>query len=217
MEKISQNKQTKRRKADAALSGRSMVEMLGVLAIIGVLSVGAIAGYSKAMMKYKLNKQTEQISTILNNFLLYVHEFKYDKLTIMTDLLSKLNAIPKEMIRPEKSTRYVYDALNNQYDLTCHVGSTDDYFCSIYIAMDTSKYSIESCRNIITAVKENSADVEQILMYKNDGADSSGRKFGDKYCGGYYPCIRDMKLSDIENFCRNCTVDDKCSLTIHIK
>ena len=30
-------------------SGRSMVEMLGVLAIIGVLSVGAIAGYSKAM------------------------------------------------------------------------------------------------------------------------------------------------------------------------
>ena len=31
-------------------SGRSIVEMLGVLAIIGVLSVGAIAGYSKAMM-----------------------------------------------------------------------------------------------------------------------------------------------------------------------
>ena len=29
--------------------GRSMVEMLGVLAIIGVLSVGGIAGYSKAM------------------------------------------------------------------------------------------------------------------------------------------------------------------------
>ena len=34
-----------------ASAGRSMVEMLGVLAIIGVLSVGAIAGYSKAMMK----------------------------------------------------------------------------------------------------------------------------------------------------------------------
>ena len=40
-------------------NGRSMVEMLGVLAIIGVLSVGAIAGYSKAMFKYKLNKQAE--------------------------------------------------------------------------------------------------------------------------------------------------------------
>ena len=30
-------------------SGRSMVEMLGVLAIIGVLSIGGIAGYRAAM------------------------------------------------------------------------------------------------------------------------------------------------------------------------
>ncbi len=36
--------------------GRSMIEMLGVLAIIGVLSVGGVAGYSKAMMKWKINK-----------------------------------------------------------------------------------------------------------------------------------------------------------------
>ena len=35
--------------------GRSMIEMLGVLAIVGVLSVGGIAGYSKAMGKYKTN------------------------------------------------------------------------------------------------------------------------------------------------------------------
>ena len=37
-------------------SGRSMVEMLGVLAIIGVLSVGGIAGYTMAMNKYKANE-----------------------------------------------------------------------------------------------------------------------------------------------------------------
>ena len=36
-------------------SGRSMVEMLGVLAIIGVLSVGGIAGYTQAMRKYRAN------------------------------------------------------------------------------------------------------------------------------------------------------------------
>ena len=35
-------------------AGRSMIEMLGVLAIIGVLSVGGIAGYSKAMTKFKI-------------------------------------------------------------------------------------------------------------------------------------------------------------------
>ena len=36
-------------------TGRSMVEMLGVLAIIGVLSVGGIAGYSISMRKHRAN------------------------------------------------------------------------------------------------------------------------------------------------------------------
>ncbi len=40
-------------------SGRSMVEMLGVLAIIGVLSIGGIAGYSTAMRKYQANQIIE--------------------------------------------------------------------------------------------------------------------------------------------------------------
>ena len=48
-------------------SGRSMVEMLGVLAIIGVLSVGGIAGYSKAMVKYKTTKTMDQISLLAAN------------------------------------------------------------------------------------------------------------------------------------------------------
>ncbi|MBE6467313.1 MAG: type II secretion system protein [Alphaproteobacteria bacterium] len=47
--------------------GRSMVEMLGVLAIIGVLSVGGISGYSKAMAKFKLTKAQDQMSMLLMN------------------------------------------------------------------------------------------------------------------------------------------------------
>lgn len=37
-------------------SGRSMVEMLGVLAIIGVLSVGGIYGYTVAMRSNRINE-----------------------------------------------------------------------------------------------------------------------------------------------------------------
>ncbi|MBR2136928.1 MAG: hypothetical protein IJ852_03070 [Alphaproteobacteria bacterium] len=47
-------------------NGRSMIEMLGVLAIIGVLSVGGIAGYSKAMQKYRVNKTADQVAQIIN-------------------------------------------------------------------------------------------------------------------------------------------------------
>ncbi len=42
-------------------SGRSMVEMLGTLAIIGVLSVGAIAGYSYGMDKYRANETINDV------------------------------------------------------------------------------------------------------------------------------------------------------------
>lgn len=47
--------------------GRSMIEMLGVLAIVGVLSVGGIAGYSKAMNKFKTNKISDQVQMISTN------------------------------------------------------------------------------------------------------------------------------------------------------
>ena len=37
-------------------NGRSMVEMLGVLAIVGVLSIGGIAGYTRAMRNWRANE-----------------------------------------------------------------------------------------------------------------------------------------------------------------
>ena len=39
-----------------AESGRSMVEMLGVLAIVGVISIGGVAGYNYGMNRYRTNE-----------------------------------------------------------------------------------------------------------------------------------------------------------------
>ncbi len=47
-----------------AESGRSMVEMLGVLAIIGVLSIGGIAGYTMAMNRYRANEIIDVASKV---------------------------------------------------------------------------------------------------------------------------------------------------------
>ena len=41
--------------------GRSMIEMLGVLAIIGVLSIGGLAGYTMAMNRYRANTLTDYV------------------------------------------------------------------------------------------------------------------------------------------------------------
>lgn len=42
--------------------GRSMVEMLGVLAVVGVLTIGGIWGYQYAMNKHKANTTQEELS-----------------------------------------------------------------------------------------------------------------------------------------------------------
>ena len=41
-----------------------MIEMLGVLAIVGVLSAGGIAGYSMAMQSYKTTSYIEKVQLI---------------------------------------------------------------------------------------------------------------------------------------------------------
>ncbi len=43
-------------------NGRSMIEMLGILAIIGVLSVGGVSMFQSAMMKYKLHQLQDNIN-----------------------------------------------------------------------------------------------------------------------------------------------------------
>ena len=43
-------------------SGRSMIEMLGVLAIVGVLSIGGLAGYQMAMNRYRASALSDYAS-----------------------------------------------------------------------------------------------------------------------------------------------------------
>lgn len=77
-------------------TGRSMVEMLGVLAIIGVLSVGGIAGYSKAMTKFKITKTMDQVSmTVANIRTLYSGQRNYNGLVTANAL--DMGVVPAEM------------------------------------------------------------------------------------------------------------------------
>ena len=77
-------------------SGRSMIEMLGVLAIIGVLSVGGIAGYSKAMTKFKTNKVADNVAMIVTNIrTLYAQQQNYSGLDNKTAV--QMGVVPDEL------------------------------------------------------------------------------------------------------------------------
>ena len=84
-------------------SGRSMIEMLGVLAIIGVLSVGGIAGYSKAMTKFRINKTVDQVSQLAQNIrTLYGSQKNYSSLS--ASVIKKAHLAPDEMFETSGST-----------------------------------------------------------------------------------------------------------------
>ena len=124
--------QVKKHRLDVSQFGRSMVEMLGVLAIIGVLSVGAIAGYQKAMMKYKLNKQAEQINQLLNA--LYRHRASWGenpKSMLLIPYFVKLNEIPKEMIK-NGDTSKVYDVFNTTLDFYLYPSNDKRFLVHIF-------------------------------------------------------------------------------------
>ena len=92
----------------AVSSGRSMIEMLGVLAIVGVLSVGGIAGYSKAMEKFKINKTIEQVAQIATNIrTLYVQQKSFSGLNNTTAI--QMGVVPDDMSTSGSSGYYGQD------------------------------------------------------------------------------------------------------------
>lgn len=100
-------------------SGRSMVEMLGVLAIIGVLSVGGIAGYSKAMAKFKTSKALDQVSTTVANVrTLYSGQPNYSGLN--TEIAIQMGAIGAEMLSGQSPTSAstAYNAFNGSVTIS---------------------------------------------------------------------------------------------------
>ncbi len=189
-----------------ASTGRSMVEMLGVLAIIGVLSVGAIAGYSKAMMKYKLNKQAEQLNTVFNAVDRNLHSFNNLQVESggymnITSYFIKMGEIPTEMVKD--GNNYIYDTFNIIMNIQKeYFAPTTVYAVYMRPSLTTSSNdNLAVCQNIITIAKEHADSLYSLETYgDNDSGHICTLYFGDKYCGSNN-CIRNISLDDIYKLC----------------
>ncbi len=105
-------------------SGRSMIEMLGVLAIIGVLSVGGIAGYSKAMNKFKTNKVADQVSMLVANIkTMYAQQNTYDGLN--NENAISLGVVPDELVVKSTSGSTVKTELLNSFNGPVFIFASD--------------------------------------------------------------------------------------------
>ncbi len=110
------------KKNNSEQNGRSMIEMLGVLAIIGVLSVGGIAGYSKAMFKYRTNRTMDQATTLIANIrMLYTNQTSFEGLDM--DAADEFEAAPTDMIIKEGDK---VTGLQNALGGSVTIAPTDD-------------------------------------------------------------------------------------------
>ena len=196
----------------SASTGRSMVEMLGVLAIIGVLSVGAIAGYGKAMFKYKLNKQTEQLNQVIGAIVRYKSSLLLNPNpaddTNLSDfhlvpILKKLGEIPKEM-----HTSYdisIKDAFGTKYYIY-NRNIDKEHVTLRTLDLGRTDTSFQMCKNLYLIAKEWHQELSSIYVvaYKGDTFSSKGCYVGDNKQSSI-TCnkrIKDMKLTDLDDICR---------------
>ena len=121
-------------------AGRSMIEMLGVLAIIGVLSVGGISGYSKAMAKFKLTKQQDQLSMVLMNIrTAYATSPSYANLD--TESAISYNIIPSDMKISDTSAK-------NAFGGDFKIGTAED---DTHFTITISNIGQEACMSLASS------------------------------------------------------------------
>ncbi len=199
---------------DSLCTGRSMVEMLGVLAIIGVLSVGAIAGYSKAMFKYKLNKQTTQIGYILDYIIANQDQLRQLPYA-MKNTLNKLGVVPDAMIKD--NSIYAYDVFNFKILLENHSASTGSGY-ALGIEISNNNQASGICRNLITMAKARADDISWVYIQRgetNGNISNLAGYYGNKAIGASN-YLRDMDMTKTDNACKVCDESTFCELFLLI-
>ena len=197
--------------------GRSMIEMLGVLAIVAVLSVGGIAGYSKAMMKYKINKVIGEYSYVFQGLLEYMPRMQgFADGDGYADLLISLNLVPNSW-KKVKSV-FIADSLDNYIQVRVFSDGLDFETYLGHGAYKDTGQNYLFCRTLIdTVLKPLSNSIAYAYVWRNGTQTQNSLWYGDKYCSGKN-CLKDVSLADIDKQCKSCTdVANKHSCSVVYK
>ena len=202
--------------------GRSMIEMLGVLAIIGVLSVGGIAGYSKAMEKFKVNKAIGEYSMLIMGVLEHLDDFKNldtSRDVGVTDLAQSLNLIPNSWT--VHNAIQSEDAYGNGIDL--YIRKKKFYF-DVYIGKvsfddnnqnpTSPNFSIKFCEELLQNVY---APLHTVAIYAGIYKSSTMKTtafWGDAYCSDDKKCLSTITIDEIHKACSSCgKTSEYCNVT----
>lgn len=183
-------------------NGRSMIEMLGVLAIVGILSAGAVAGYSRAMTQHKLNVHAEEI-----NYMLATAIYNQDKLKeANSDMSIELKALGAFTWNIETPT--MFDSLKNQ--ILFEHGANSGFAFDVILQKSDSRVKV--CYNYINVFKNFAQELDMIYVRSKVGTQKSRNTYVGKRCDGT-KCLAAMTNSDISEICGTvCDEADRCVL-----
>ena len=202
----------KRRQADVPLCGRSMVEMLGVLAIIGVLSVGAMSGYAKAMEKYKVNKIVQNHGYFIAR--LVEHENLKEEGGYIAPYFDKLGLFPGNFTINNDGTVESDDVVFRPFVRSNFV---IDYYLSAGKLKGDHTFKTKLCASLVLnlAIPLHES-IRMIWIYRGEGNSKGSAFYGDSECTGSKTCLKDVKLNDIKPLCSECITGSSCTLTFEL-
>ena len=208
--------------ADGVQCGRSMIEMLGVLAIIGVLSVGGIAGYSQALEKWKINKALEGYNYLTQGLMEHIDNLRTmqpdndESKYYLAETIKGLNLIPegwsvqdRNLIDTAGSMVTVFARRNHLvYDIALGASSFSDN----HIVSDN--FSDKLCREFISNFAQPlHSSLQYIWIFKTQT--EVEYYHGDSLCTNNNKCLVNMTLADIQNACTSCVIGtDFCLLVL---
>ena len=221
----------------AVSAGRSMIEMLGVLAIVGVLTVGGIAGYSKAMEKFKLNKIVDEYNNItfalIENYqsILSAANAKNNGDIQLYDIVKNLNIFPESWKPYYKKQRiYLDDGNNNLANYFVRYNSSQK-LTAIYLdlhlgsnvnnhAQRGTQFPVKTCVTLFTDwLQPTSNFIYSAGIYSTNWstANSSMLK-GKSSCKAGDKCLATATLNDFHKLCNMCQKDKvECYLSIQFE
>ena len=202
--------------------GRSMIEMLGVLAIVAVLSVGGIAGYSKAMEKWKADRLVSEYSYLVFGLLSNVNEFQIlSKNTDYNTQVGLSNYVKAASLVPEtwqyvSSTR-MYDSegnpvlmfsRRNRLVIDIYLGTKLN--SNGWVSGKSEGFSVALCREVMLNLTQRLSDAVQFSrFYQWSKMEDSSVYWGNATCSAGRKCLRDLTISEINNICKSCQKDNE--------
>lgn len=208
--------------------GRSMIEMLGVLAIIAALTAGGLVGFNKAMAAYHWNMALGQWDTLINVVVkyksqLHINDGSQQDLLSLLPIFEATGELPDSMFVENCGTTkrncYVVDTMGNKIRVYNH---NTGYIGIGYLI---SQNNVEACRLFMTMAKSYHNTVDIIQFYTNDRIDDLNTAknihfYGDRYCYGNNTsiCLKDLSVSRINEICKDnkvCKDRETCNFLMY--